>query len=184
MKIVFSAGGEEKPIAGPVSFVRVISASAPVRLEAADGTITETVTLRQGQGYRFSRDYKGFNIRNTDAAAQTVEVERFLGELTDATVAGSVVVQRSSQVAGLADVSILATSSAQVAAAKTARRELHIRNLSAGVTLRWGGPGSVDAAQGIPIEPGTTAVIESSGAVAVYNPDVAAVSVALAEVLD
>ena len=84
----------------------------------------------------------------------------------------------------IADVSIAATSTDEVLAADSTRREAIITNLSGNVeTLRVGDSGA-GATNGTPLSPGSTLILATTAVIHAHNPGAAAQSVAVATTKD
>jgi hypothetical protein len=83
---------------------------------------------------------------------------------------------------GVPDVTVGATSTAQIVAADPDRRELTLSNPSDNSReFRIGGSGTVGASQGFVLNPGETIKLSVADAVEAYNPHTAGQNIAIAE---
>jgi len=165
------------------NFYSVISTTAAtLRVGLNDGglAVAKKATKRYVPA---GEEFQVVRIENVTAAPMTVVMEIGYGDYLDGEIqiGGQVVVGGGDTLADQADVTVAATTTAQVLAANTARTEAWISNLSGAVTLRWG-TSAAAAARGIPVAPGATVIISSSAAIYVYNPSASGVDVARLEI--
>lgn len=189
--IAFGAGQQVRLPGG--NFLRLLTANNPVKVEyVRAGTILEHETAdgvlagyggrpprREGQPRAFDE------VRVTSATAQTVELLILQGEADYQRSVGSVTVTRGAGYTDAVDVSMAAGARTAIVAANAARRRVHITNLAAGAaTLRIGGSATAAANRGTPLAPGETLTLETTAAIAGWNPGGVAQDVAFTEETD
>ena len=140
--------------------------------ETADGVLAgfSSEPERTGDGIAFD------TVRIHSATAQTIQVAVSRGRGRFNRISGSVSVDEGTAFNDFADVSATAGAATQVLADDTTRKGAIIYNGSTTVTLRVGGS-TVTAARGHPIPPGNSFTVPGGGAVYVWNPGGAAVTV-------
>lgn len=189
--LVFGAGDTKRLPGG--NFLRLLTADNPVKVEyVRSGTIIEHETadgVRAGYGGRPPRregQPRAFDeVRVTSATAQTVELLILQGEADYQRSVGTVTTTRGAGYTDSVDVSMGAGVRTAIVAANAARRRVHISNLAAGAaTLRIGGSATANATRGTPLAPGETITLETTAAIAGWNPGGAAQDVAVSEETD
>ena len=179
------APGETERRAVVGRFIRVKSASAEIRVQAEnkDGRIVADLSANEGLRFAVPERFEQIRVTNNGAATVAAVLTVGFGEVDDSSVSGALSVSKSSGVRTTADQSIAAAGSYTVAA-DTSRREVLVQALAANTDALRVGDASTSAGQGLELQPGQTATLETSGAVVIYNPSAAAQSVAVLEVLD
>jgi hypothetical protein len=167
-------------------FLRVKSASAAVRIRAIDESGTTIADMEMTSGVRFSLPvmFTKIRIENEGGAVADVTLTAGTGDADDSSVTGSLNIAKSTTLQTVADVSILATTTTQIAAADSARREILITNLSTNTAAFRVGDSSAGAARGVEVLPGSTIALETTAAVYAYNSGAGAQSVGVLEVMD
>ncbi len=167
-------------------FVRLITTSSAVTLTfyASTGEVIGDAENVQA-GFRISAadlGVSGFgSVDVTSAAAQTVTAIISTVPVDYDRLTGSIAVTTTppGTLDSLADDSVAAATTELIAAADTDRHELIITNLAANTaTFRIGDSGA-GAANGVPLAPGETLVLNTSAAVYAYNPGAAAQTLAI-----
>lgn len=178
-------------------FFRLVTADAVVDVEFFDESgqpIGEFVGVLGGFAIHaddfldlFNKRISAFGkVKVTSATNQTIkaivarvrcEYDRLAGNITADVSVGATL-------DSLADDSIAATTTEQVAAADADRRAIIITNLITNTAAVRVGDSGAGAANGIPLQPGESVTLETSAAVYVYNSHSAAQSVAITLVKD
>lgn len=163
----------------------------------ADQVLVTELSASDGVTVRFNDGPDGAIFRGLEARGPIRKVEVFNGNgaaitLSLATAKGLQMVDRRVSVVGdaaavevegaptltsQADVTVAATSSAQILAADTTRREALIQNLDGSTTVRIA-DSNVAAARGLELAPGDVLILATQGAVHCHNPSGAGVDIA------
>lgn len=175
------ADGEEALINRSGTRIVVVEATAAFKI-SVDGEpfveIEKSFTIEVVDGEQFQR----VRIRNESGSANIVKLQIGFAGVRDGRlgVSGGIEIGPHGTYDSLADVSLAASTTTQILAADTARKEAIISNLSTNTkTFRIGDSGA-GAANGIPLAPGASIVLTTSAEIQGHNPTAGAESVAVA----
>lgn len=163
----------------------------------ADQVLVTELSASDGVTVRFNDGPDGAIFRGLEARGPLRKIEVFNGngasitlslsiakglQMVDRRVsvvgdAAAVEVEGAPSLASQADVSVAATSAAQILAADTTRREALIQNTDGATTIRVG-DSNVGATRGLELAPGDVLILATQGAIHAYNPSGAGVDVA------
>jgi hypothetical protein len=168
------------------NYFTVLSASAAFNVGLGDDTPTP---FEEGLGIQFEggQTFRKVRLINPSGASVTVSFNVGFGKFSDnrVVISGGVSFTRSTDLEAFMDVTIASLTGGALALANSARRELIVCNpITSLLPIRVGRTGGVGAAYGALILPGGTGVIETSARVDCYNPNSAAVAVAVLGIID
>ena len=162
--------------------VTILAATGTFALSMGDGAFTNA---RAGITYPLPADetFGSISIRDTSAAPNTIVLIVSFAEIKDArlTLATAIQVGGNPVFDSLADDSVALGATEVIFAADADRREAIITNLATNTaTFRIGDAGT-GAANGIPLPPGATLVLNTTAEIRAHNPAGVAESLALSQ---
>lgn len=170
--VVFNAAGSADLPAGRFFFVKSASAALSIETVGNPGAPVRFENVGAGLKFKAGAEQRWKQLRITSAAVQTVEVviseESEVDISSTVTVSGSVTVvaQPSTTIATPARVALSAAADTLIVAANASRKRLRIQVPSTEVNSAVIGPtGSLGAAQGFEIQPGTNEPVDTLAAV-------------------
>lgn len=166
--LALSAGQEiQFSVAG--DFYAIVEATSPVTITFDESN--RITNAEQGTGGRFPKPYE--NVKVKSPVAQTVVIVLGFGEFWDSRASANVTVnatvEPANSITELAEVSVPAGGSAQLAAADANRKELRVGVQSSAANGVYIGSATIGAGQGGYVEEGGVEYITSESAVYAYN---------------
>lgn len=177
------AAGEGIDIIRLSNFVVCVTATAAFNLAIDDETPGR---FEQGLSFESTQTFEKVRLENNSGASNTIRLGLGIGKLTDsrANFTSALSLVKAATPDSIADVALPAAATTVIQAADTTRREIIISNpVTNTKTFRIGDAGA-GAANGIPLEPGASIVLSTSGAVYGFNPAGAVESVCVLLVKD
>lgn len=178
--IVLAAGVEQARRFTGFSSFTILDATSQVSVRADDGSYQNGLVA--GDGFD---EVKFETLAFLSAVAQTIRV-RFsrgyqrTGQTVNVNASATVSVANSNK--ALADVTIAAGNTLQVAGANANRKAVVIKSRSVNTdNVRLGNAVTVGAAAGNELEPGESATYETEGAVYAHNPGATSVTLTVTE---
>lgn len=139
-----------------------------------------------GIGYKLPSTVDRVTITNNSGGALTGVLGLAVGEINDdrLNVSGTVT---TSEISGAtftdtANVAVNTVTTTQVLAASSTRKTAIISNLAANAGVIKVGASTAGASRGVEVPLGGSAVLDTSGAIYVYNPQASTVNIGLAEI--
>lgn len=179
------AAGAQERVFFVFNYFRVLSLSASTLSIQLGENGQVTPFTGAGLGVNFFEIFDRVTLYNTGGASITITISLALGAINDdrLNVSGTVSTSPVSPAAmnTTANATVNATTTTQVLAANTSRKEAFISNLSANATVVKVGDSSTGASRGVEIPIGGTAVLATTAAISVYNPSAGSISIGLAE---
>lgn len=163
------------------SYFRVLALSSGAGLAVRwGGSGQQSSLISAGIGINIIEAVPSVTLINTGGNVVTVTIALSMGTVSDdrLTVSGTIntSITSAEALSDVADVSVAATSTVLVSAA-SARKTVVISNLAANGTVIRVGSSTTGATRGAEVPSGGSAALDTQGAVFVYNPSAAAISV-------
>lgn len=170
-------GGINVAAKGEFIYCRTTTAAFHVLIEGQDFEFGE------GDKLRIAGGFDGFRLENSTGSDITAELIVGNGDYSRRAMP-SINFAKPQTLATVADVSLAAGATTQIAAANSSRREIHITNLPGNTQTIRIGDVNAGAARGTPVMPGDTYILTTTAAVYGYNPGAGAESVAVLTIAD